>query len=63
MAVTVFQSEQYQPREAGAPQAYPNLMYFNEVDKGGPRRRLGAAAAALRRDPRRVQVTAQKEAS
>jgi hypothetical protein len=35
VAVTVFQSEQYQPREAGAPQAYPNLMYFNEVDKGG----------------------------
>ena len=35
VAVTVFQSEQDQPREAGAPQAYPNLMYFNEVDKGG----------------------------
>jgi pimeloyl-ACP methyl ester carboxylesterase len=35
VAVTVFPSEQYQPPRSWAEQAYPNLMYFNVVDKGG----------------------------
>jgi pimeloyl-ACP methyl ester carboxylesterase len=35
VAVTVFPSEQYQPPRTWAEQAYPNLIHFNEVDKGG----------------------------
>jgi pimeloyl-ACP methyl ester carboxylesterase len=35
VAVTVFPSEQYQPPRNWAEQAYPNLIYFNEVDRGG----------------------------
>jgi pimeloyl-ACP methyl ester carboxylesterase len=35
VAVTVFPGEQYQAPRKWAEQAYPNLIYFNEVDKGG----------------------------
>jgi pimeloyl-ACP methyl ester carboxylesterase len=35
VAVTVFPSEQYQAPRTWAEQAYPNLIYFNEVDSGG----------------------------
>jgi pimeloyl-ACP methyl ester carboxylesterase len=35
VAVTVFPSEQYQAPRSWAEKAYPNLIYFNEVDKGG----------------------------
>jgi pimeloyl-ACP methyl ester carboxylesterase len=35
VAVTVFPSEQYQAPRRWAEQAYPNLIHFNEVDKGG----------------------------
>ena len=35
VAVTVFPSEQYQAPRSWAEQAYPNLIYFNEVDRGG----------------------------
>jgi pimeloyl-ACP methyl ester carboxylesterase len=35
VAVTVFPGEQYQAPRGWAEQAYPNLIYFNEVDKGG----------------------------
>ncbi len=35
VAVTVFPSEQYQAPRSWTEQAYPNLIYFNEVDKGG----------------------------
>jgi pimeloyl-ACP methyl ester carboxylesterase len=35
VAVTVFPGEQYQAPRSWAEQAYPNLIYFNEVDKGG----------------------------
>jgi pimeloyl-ACP methyl ester carboxylesterase len=35
VAVTVFPSEQYQAPRNWAEQAYPNLIYFNEVDRGG----------------------------
>jgi pimeloyl-ACP methyl ester carboxylesterase len=34
-AGTVFPSEQYQAPRSWAERAYPNLIYFNEVDKGG----------------------------
>jgi pimeloyl-ACP methyl ester carboxylesterase len=35
VAVTVFPNEQYQAPRSWAERAYPNLIYFNEVDKGG----------------------------
>jgi pimeloyl-ACP methyl ester carboxylesterase len=35
VAVTVFPAEQYQAPRSWAEQAYPNLIYFNEADKGG----------------------------
>ena len=35
VAVTVFPSEQYQAPRSWTEQAYPNLIYFNDVDKGG----------------------------
>jgi pimeloyl-ACP methyl ester carboxylesterase len=35
VAATVFPSEQYQAPRSWAEQAYPNLIYFNKVDRGG----------------------------
>jgi pimeloyl-ACP methyl ester carboxylesterase len=35
VAVTVFPGEQYQAPRSWAEQAYPNLIYFNKVDRGG----------------------------
>jgi pimeloyl-ACP methyl ester carboxylesterase len=35
VAVSVFPSEQYPAPRSWTEQAYPNLIYFNEVDKGG----------------------------
>src|SRR5262249_26376824 len=35
VAITVFAGEQYQAPRSWAEQAYANLIYFNEVDKGG----------------------------
>jgi pimeloyl-ACP methyl ester carboxylesterase len=35
VAVTVFPSEQYQAPRSWAEQAYPSLIYYSEVDKGG----------------------------
>ena len=35
VAVTVFPSEQYQAPRTWTEQAYPNLIYYNEVDRGG----------------------------
>ena len=35
VAVTVFPSEQYRAPRSWAEEAYPNLIYFNEVDRGG----------------------------
>src|SRR3954466_3507113 len=35
VAVTVFPGEQYQAPRSWAEQAYPNLIYYNKVDKGG----------------------------
>jgi pimeloyl-ACP methyl ester carboxylesterase len=35
VAVTVFPREAYQPPRSWAEQAYPNLIHFNEVDRGG----------------------------
>jgi pimeloyl-ACP methyl ester carboxylesterase len=35
VAVSVFPGEQYQAPRSWAERAYPNLIYFNKVDKGG----------------------------
>ncbi len=35
IAITVFPGEQYQAPRSWAERAYPNLIYFNEVGKGG----------------------------
>ena len=35
VAVTVFPGEQYQAPRSWAEQAYPNLIHFNEVERGG----------------------------
>ena len=35
VAVSVFPDEVYQAPRSWAEQAYPNLIHFNEVDKGG----------------------------
>jgi pimeloyl-ACP methyl ester carboxylesterase len=35
VAATVFPGEQYQAPRSWAAQAYPNLIYFNEVERGG----------------------------
>src|SRR5215210_1792260 len=35
VAVSVFPGEQYHAPRSWAEQAYPNLVYFNEVDRGG----------------------------
>jgi pimeloyl-ACP methyl ester carboxylesterase len=35
VAVSVFPGEQYQAPRSWAEKAYHNLIYFNEVDKGG----------------------------
>jgi pimeloyl-ACP methyl ester carboxylesterase len=35
VAVSVFPGEQYEAPRSWTEQAYPNLIYFNEVDKGG----------------------------
>jgi pimeloyl-ACP methyl ester carboxylesterase len=35
VAMTIFPGEQYQAPRSWAERAYPNLIYFNEVDRGG----------------------------
>jgi pimeloyl-ACP methyl ester carboxylesterase len=35
VAITVFPEDVYRPPETWARRAYPNLVYFNEVDRGG----------------------------
>ena len=35
VAVTVFPSEQHRAPRSWAEEAYPNLIHFNEVDRGG----------------------------
>ena len=35
MAVSVFPGEQYQAPRSWAERAYPKLIYYNKVDKGG----------------------------
>ena len=52
VAVTVFPSEQYQAPRSWTERAYPNLIYYNQVDRGHCR--LGRAAAVHRGAARSV---------
>ena len=56
VAVTVFPGEQYQAPRSWAERAYPNLIYFNEVDKGGHFAAWEEPALFSDRDPRGVPV-------
>ena len=57
-AVSVFPKEIYKAPRSWAERAYPKLVYFNEVDRGQPLRRLAGADAVRKRGARRVPVTA-----
>ena len=59
VAVSAFPDELYQAPRSWAEQAYPNLIHYNKLPKGGPLRRLGAAEGPLGRTSRRLQVAAQ----
>ena len=47
VAVSVFPGEQYQAPRSWTERAYPNLIHYNELDKGGHFAAWGAAAAVL----------------
>ena len=59
VAITVFPEEVYRAPETWARRAYRNLIYFNEVDKGGHFAAWEAAGALQCRAPRRVQAAPQ----
>ena len=57
VAVSVFPGEQYQAPRSWAEQAYPNLIYFNEVDKGGHFAAWEQPQLFSRGDPRGIPLT------
>ena len=56
--MTVFPSEQYQAPRSWAERAYPNLIYFNEVDKGGHFAAWEQPQLLAEGAPRSVRLTA-----
>ena len=58
VAVTVFPGEQYQAPRSWAEEAYPNLIYFNEVDRGGHFAAWEEPRAVHRRAPRGLPLAA-----
>ncbi len=56
VAITVFPEEVYRAPETWARRAYRNLIYFNEVDKGGHFAAWEEPELFSCRAPRRVQV-------
>jgi hypothetical protein len=56
VAVTEFPGEQYQAPRTWAERAYPNLLYFNEVDKGGHFAAWEQPQSVHRGAPRRVPI-------
>jgi hypothetical protein len=56
-ALSLFSGEVHRPSRSWAEQAYHDLIYFNEVDKGG-HFGLGAARALRRGGVCRIQVAA-----
>ena len=61
VAVTVFPSELYQAPRSWTEQAYPNLIYFNEVDRGNHFAAWQEPELFAERAPGRVQVAALVE--
>jgi hypothetical protein len=50
-AISVFVDELYEAARSWTERAYPdNLIYFNQLDRGGHCARLGTTATVLRRD-------------
>ena len=58
VGVSTFADEIYRVPRSWAEQAYPNLVSLQPARQGRALRRLGAAAAALRRRPRDVPIAA-----
>ena len=56
VAVSVFPDELYPTPRSWAERAYPKLIYYNKLEKGGHFAAWGAARAPIRRAPRRLQV-------
>ena len=56
VAASVFPGEQYQAPRNWAEQAYPNLIYFNEVDRGGHFAAWEQPQLFSRGGPSRIQV-------
>ena len=54
-AVSVFPDELYPAPQSWAERAYPKLIHYNQVEKGG----VGAAETLFRRGSRGLQTTAQ----
>jgi hypothetical protein len=50
-AFTTFPGEIWRTPRSWVDTSYPNVIYFNEVDQGGPLRRVGRAGALLAGDP------------
>jgi len=60
VGITVFPDEIYRAPETRSRRAYPNLLYFHEVDKGGHFARLGATGALYDGATCGVKITAIK---
>ena len=58
VAVSAFPDEIYQAPQSWAEKAYPKLIHYNRLPKGGALRGLGAAEAVRGRDARELQVAA-----
>ena len=56
--VTVFPGEIYQAPRSWAERAYPKIIYFHEVDKGGHFAAWEEPELFCERAPRSVQITA-----
>ena len=61
VAVTVFPGEQYEAPRSWTERAYPNLIYFNEVDKGGHFAAWEQPELFAARAPRGVPVAPREE--
>ena len=61
VAITVFPEEVYRAPETWARRAYRNLIYFNEVDKGGHFAAWEEPELFSCRTPRRLQVASDAQ--
>ena len=58
VAVSVFPDELYPAPRSWAEQAYPKLIHFNKLPKGGHFAAWGTAEALFRRGSRGLQIAA-----